>query len=289
MWNNSETDSDVPEFNNYRKKQYFGFMVIGFRKAIPKADQWKKKTGIAWNVSAPIRGKGVRLESGSKQNQSFYYWESIVQLQKAALCAMVVFFPESRIGMQVPTALLIMLIFTYLAIVNQPYQSKFLNWYNSLGMITCTLYLLIRLCIRAIPDDKNVLEVGTALSTQLNVVDLNATYTQMDRIENYSKIMVAFLVYVYFQFFYKFYYLALVSVSKPKNQDSILIRVLTFGCCSNKQLREIVDQQDEAEDEDYIDSDFEERVINRGIEKLKTPILEMANILKDPTTDKSIG
>ena len=41
-------------------------MVIGFRKAIPKADKWKKKTGIAWNVSAPIRGKGVRLESGSK-------------------------------------------------------------------------------------------------------------------------------------------------------------------------------------------------------------------------------
>ena len=96
-------------------------------------------------------------------------------LQKASLCAIVVFFPESRLGMQVPLALLLMIIFTYLTMVNQPYNSKSLNRFNSLAMITCTLYLLARLIIRAIPDDKKAVSVGTALSTQLNVIDLNTT------------------------------------------------------------------------------------------------------------------
>ena len=49
----------------------------------------------------------------------------------------------------------------------------------------------------------------------------------------------------------------LVSVSERSDDESKLIRVLTFGCFSNKQLRDMIAMQDEDKDEDFIDSDFD--------------------------------
>lgn len=87
------------------------------------------------NLISPISGRGISIEA--KKNQapiySMFHWESVIFVQKVSLCFLAVFFTDSHLEMQLATVFCVMIIFTYLNLLNRPYNLRSLNKLNALG------------------------------------------------------------------------------------------------------------------------------------------------------------